>query len=140
MTSLTNDTRITYVRDALNEDRVLTIVHRLNADNTITYGFSVNRPSEWKQESIPRRARTSLLYRSDGDKFSKQQGKAIAFGRLDNPRTRTTIARVEGVTHIMAVLQHLTLGSNRHVARVARYEYDYRLLLKSEDDGVSATE
>ncbi len=140
MTTISNDTRITYVRDALNDDRVLTIVHRLNPDNTITYGYSVNRPSEWKQESLPRRARTAVLYRADGDKFSKQQGKAIAFGRLDNPRTSVTITRVEGMTPIMAVLQHLTIGSNRHVARVARYEYDYRLLLKSEDDGIPATE
>ena len=135
--TMPNDTRITYVRDAFNDERVLTIVHRLNTDNTITYGFSVNRPSEWKQSSLDNRGRTVCLYKSDGDQFSKHQGKAIAFARLDNPRSAVTIPRVDGVAPIMSVLQHLTEGSNRHVARVARYEYEYRLLTKTDEDVTS---
>lgn len=115
--------RITYITDPNNSERVLTIVRRLNGDNTVSFGVSVNKPTMW----IPRHEsrNTKILTRIPGDQFSKKKGREIAVARL-NGRGCVTLPIAEDTSPYMTVLTYLVESKeDAIISRIAKSEIIY---------------
>lgn len=79
--------RIKYVRDyqqmGVNpNEQVLTVVTRLNDDNTVSVGWAINNPPRIAYETWDGRIVNSYLRK--GDRFTKKKGLMIALSRLEN--------------------------------------------------------
>jgi hypothetical protein len=124
--SIPRNVRITYVRDIDNQDRVLTLAHRRNDDNTVSFGISINRPTQWVPEY--QNKNNLSLYKVHGDKFNKKLGREIALGRLACDRSATTIEIPADTSPLLACLLHLSAASeHRHIKRIAKCEADFLL-------------
>lgn len=131
---LDKNLRVTYIRDPNNSERVLTIVRRLNKDNTVTFGTSVNKPTTWVARHESRHVK--ILGRVPGDNFSKKKGRAIAVARLHG-RGSVTLEVEEGSSPYLTILKYLMDESDRKVARIAANELLYLSFLDSlmDDSG-----
>lgn len=77
---MTSKTKIRYIQDMRNPNRIMTLVTRVDGD-TLTCAVSVNLPS--RQILTEYSDRSFLGETTPGDTFDKKKGKLIAFGRLD---------------------------------------------------------
>lgn len=86
--------RIKYVRDyqqmGVNpNEQVLTVVTRLNDDNTVSVGWSINNPPRIAYETWDGRIVNSYLRK--GDRFTKKKGLMIALSRLESAPIRAAL-------------------------------------------------
>jgi len=128
---LDKDTRVTYLCDPYNPDRVLTIVSK-HEEGFVSFGFALNRPTEWKTYHEGKRFQTRLL--DKGDRFNKKKGIEIATGRLT---ARGTTVPLNGRTPKRAILESLLTHENRIIQRIAAHELDllkYLDLKNSRDE------
>jgi hypothetical protein len=132
---LDKNLRVTYIRDPNNSERVLTIVRRLNKDNTVTFGTSVNKPTTWVARHESRNVK--ILGRVPGDNFSKKKGRDIAVARLNGVRGSVTLEIEEGSSPYLTILNYLIDDSDQKVARIAANELLYLTFLDSlmDDSG-----
>lgn len=108
-------TRIQYLKDPENPKRVLTLVSRVKpGTDLVEYGYSVNRPQEWKGDLRDRFYRSQSL--TKGDMFSKEKGRMIATGRMESESAVLT-ANMEGRKPMYAVIETLADASENSVIR-----------------------
>lgn len=106
-------TRIKYLRDPANDERVLTLVTKRIDENTVQFGWAVNRPTEWVNLSdAPNYAAWD---RRKGDSFTRVLGRTIAQGRLDNSPEQVVCDA--NTPPLRAVLDHLVHHSPHQVVR-----------------------
>lgn len=117
MSETNNNIRYTYIRDAENAERVLTIARRWNEERSkIDYGYALCRP--------------------DVDSFRKDIGRTIACGRLLTKPANVKLN--EEVRVLTAVLQNILEAddSPRIVRKIAEswlnQEFVYSRILASE--------
>ena len=130
---LDKNLRVTYIPDPNNAERVLTIVRRLNKDNTVTFGMSINKPTTWVARHESRN--TKILGRVPGDKFSKKKGRDIATARLNGVRGSVTLEVEEGSSPYLTILNFLKDDSDQKVSRIAQNEILYLSFIEALRDG-----
>lgn len=105
-------TKISYLHDPDNDERVMTLVSRLNSEtNQVEYGYAVNRPTEWRFH-VGRGYETKDLIK--GDQFNRARGRTIAEGRM---HTSPLVADLAGRTPTEAILETLRDASENSVVR-----------------------
>ncbi len=126
---LSKDTRISYLRDPKNRNRVMTVVSQRQPSGDLTVAFSVNRPSEWKRSYETKNMHTER--KEPGDVFNKQKGLEIALGRL---AIRPLTVPLLGRTPTRAVLETLRTNENGVVQRIAESKLDYLDMIEDFGD------
>lgn len=79
----TPKTKIRYIQDKRNPDRIMTLVTRVEGE-VLTCAVSVNMPPVQAVDQITET--TFITEMIPGDSFDKEKGKRIALGRLDCDR------------------------------------------------------
>lgn len=125
-------TKIAYFEDSKNRNRILTLAYKLTdmENNTVAFGYSVNRPTEWKSSTYCH-GKSFVETRKElevGDIFSKKVGIEISLGRLD---IRPRIIGFKNNKPKVAILESLATDSNGVIRRIAKraLERDRALLL-----------
>lgn len=113
-------TKVTYLQDPKNPKRVMTLAYKLGPEDSVSFSYSVNRPTLWKttQESIWYNYQSIYKDLQEGDQFSKKTGCNIALGRLNS---RPTSVALNGDKPKIACLKALETDSNSVVCRIAKY-------------------
>lgn len=118
---LSKDTRIAYLRDPKNHDRVMTIVSKRDeSGENLSFAFSINRPTEWKTRYESKNVVEDE--REKGDTFSKRKGLEIALGRL---AAKPMTVPLNGRAPKLAILKALEDDKNGVVQRIVEAELDY---------------
>jgi hypothetical protein len=147
-------TKITYLVDPKNPNRVVTVASRVmdtQADpsrkdrsfysgRALAWGVAVNRPTEWKTSF---ENRDSLVYyKNKGDAFNKKLGRTIAVGRLERSPDFMHLFNNETTEKQLftALLKELSHSSNGLVRRAALAAWeDWQLhLAESAEVSVAA--
>lgn len=137
-------TKIAYFEDSKNRNRILTLAYKLTdmENNTVAFGYSVNRPTEWKSSTYRHgKSFSQRIHREElvnvvetrkelevGDIFSKKVGIEISLGRLE---IRPRIIGFKNNKPKVAILESLATDSNGVIRRIAKraLERDRALLL-----------
>src|SRR5688572_12688767 len=123
---LNEDTRVSYIRDPKNRNRVMTVVSKRDATGeSLAVAFSINRPSEWKTREEAKNFHMEM--KEPGDVFNKRKGLEIALGRL---AIRPLTVPLNGRTPTRAVLETLRTNENGVVQRIAESKLDYLNMLE----------
>jgi hypothetical protein len=126
---LSKDTRISYLRDPKNRNRVMTVVSKRTPQGELEVAFAINRPSEWKRSYETKFMHTER--KEPGDVFNKQKGLEIALGRL---AIRPLTVPLLGRTPTRAVLETLRTHENGVVQRIAESKLEYLNMLEVYGD------
>jgi hypothetical protein len=129
--SLPENTHVAYFPDSKNPERRLTVAYTVNADNTVSFGTAVNQPTEWRRDLVCDTRTQMSATKIKGDNFVRAIGRKLAVTRLNCKRTRESVMCAAGETPIQAVLYHLAMHKNKHIARCARLEIELNMLLES---------
>jgi len=98
-------THYSYLTDPKNFTRVITVARVIEGD-TIVFGISVCRPTEWTCDYEGSRYRG--LRRVKGDQHKKAKGRMIAENRMNSLKHRLTVQRVEGEHPMLTIAKSMT--------------------------------
>ncbi len=96
-----------YIRDPKNEDRVVTLVTKVDG-NQLTFAYAVNATPPVRLRRLPRM----------GDRFQRKLGATIAHGRVESGKGKNVEFVPEKDHPFVAALTFLALEKNS-VARIA---------------------
>jgi hypothetical protein len=121
----TPNTKIRYIQDLRNPDRVMTLVTQIKG-SSLYIAYSVNKPPHWVTEPGPL-PDTFFTYLIPGEVFDREKGKKIALGRLKVERSRY-VEHFDGETHPLVLALTAIATDLRQVnivgRRIARHELE----------------
>lgn len=120
-----SNVRYSYHVDPVRPGRVVTIARQLEG-NDVLFGFAVCKPTYWIIPDAPRKNDTyASMYKVEGDRFTKKQGRLLATGRLTKRPYRVTRKEVSGSE------DEVTLEGPMDAIR--RYFYDGGVQMKDSE-------